>query len=372
MFVILSWIILVLVAGLRYETGGDWSIYGHIFEKINPIKEVLSGSGFGFNREMGFVFLCSLIKQFGGTLQTVFFLVTLLNLSLITYSLKIYTKYIIVGLLVYYCMLYFSLEMIFIRQSTAVAFCFFAMKYVKQNNFWKYLLFVFIASLFHRTSLLMIPLYWIFKYRMNNIVITIVILLGGVVMFFNIPWLKGVLLLVSNFLGPEFGNRAIYYTSESRFSVSREISVGFLLNLFILAAVLWRRPQIEKTEHGNTFINMYVVSLMIYYYGYEFFEINSRFRLSYLISVIVLFPLLLESFKFMILRIFSFVSLVVYCFIFSQAIFLERPPAIPYNPYQNYLIYKWFNKKSTGLERAKEGDKQFSKQREEMRKRQEK
>ena len=70
----LAAIMLIGIAGLRYETGGDWDAYTDIFANLESIDSGI---------EEGFMFLCQSIKSMGGTVQHLFFVVTLINITLI-------------------------------------------------------------------------------------------------------------------------------------------------------------------------------------------------------------------------------------------------------------------------------------------------
>ena len=367
--IIFTSLILILVAGLRYETGGDWNIYENIFHKIKPIGEIAAGAKTYSGIELGFVLFCSVIKQLGGNIQTVFFLITLLNIILITKSLMRYTKYVIFGLFVYYSILYFALEMLYTRQAIAVAISFFSLAYIKERKIIKYLLLIILAAFFHRMALVMIPLYFILNIRFSSVFLIVLFSIGCIFMIFQIPWMKGIFLSISMFLGDDFSNRALYYLSEERYSIARVISIGFVLNILLFVLILLFKNKIEKKEYGTIFINMFVLSLLIYCFGYELIEVGNRFRFFFFIGIIVIFPYITESLILYPNKLLFILLLSSYCFLYNRAIFLEKPEAVAYNPYQNYLIYKWNDKESTGKKRLKESIDQTSKERKEMKKR---
>ena len=98
-----------MLSGLRYETGGDWDTYAQLFESF-PSFSRLVGHPVELAEqqvEEGFTLLCALIKSLGGTVQHLFFVVTFINITLITAALHKYTKYPAVALLCYYGVLYF-------------------------------------------------------------------------------------------------------------------------------------------------------------------------------------------------------------------------------------------------------------------------
>jgi len=367
--IIISWLMLVLIAGLRYETGGDWEIYTPIFEKINPIYQVLTGKGFGYDgMEVGFLFFCSIIKQFGGSIQTVYFLITLFNITLIIIGLRKYTKYIIVGLFVYYCILYFMLDMLYTRQSVVVAIIFYSMYCVKEKRTLRFFVLITVAILIHRMALIMIPLYFILNRNFQTVTLLSVVLVGCALMFFNILWIKNIFVGISVYLGEEFYRRALLYVSIDKFAVVRSISIGFFLNFILFSVILFYRRKIEMFKMGNIFINLFIINLLVYYYLYELIEVSNRFRWMFFISLIVLFPYFIEIFEKAINKIVVFLGIALYSFAFNIPVFLEQESASGYNPYQNYLIYKYLDKKSTGKERLEISKKKFIEQREKQKK----
>ena len=81
----LAAIMLICIAGLRYETGGDWDAYTTLFADF-PSFSRLIGRPAEFADipvEEGFVLLCALVKSLGGTVQHLFLVVSLINITLI-------------------------------------------------------------------------------------------------------------------------------------------------------------------------------------------------------------------------------------------------------------------------------------------------
>jgi len=119
------------------------------------------------------------------------------------------------------------------------------------------------------------------------------------------------------------------------------------------------KPGIDSRKYGTVHLNMFALSLALYYYSYELVEISNRFRLFFLISVIVVLPLLLEALPTFMNRLLGYLLALVYCFNFASAIFLEKPQAIAYNPYQNYIEFRKNPRPSTGKERLERSHKLF-------------
>ena len=353
-------LILIAVAGLRYETGGDWPNYQSLFTYTPTLRHF----DFFHNEmhrycEIGFCVLCSLIKTLGGNIQTLFFVVCAINITLITCALCRYTKYPVLGLLCYYGILYFSLEMIYIRQAMAVAICFWAIHYIVDRCPIRYVVWILVACSLHRIAIVMLLLYPLIRFKIPAWVYAVAVGIGAIIMLANVTWISNIFLTVTAWLGGGFEEKARIYTEAGMFSVDRKISVGFILNLAILAVMLFQKKSLDKLKYGTIHLNMFVLSLMLYYYCYELVEVSNRFRLFFLISVIAVLPMLAECMTLRSKKIVATIVIILYSFSFSQSIFLEKPQAIAYNPYQNYIIYTIQHKPSTGKARLRLSDMQF-------------
>lgn len=352
----LAAILLICIAGLRYETGGDWDSYTELFASF-PSFSRLVGHPIEIVEqpvEEGFTLLCALVKSLGGTIQHLFFVVTFINILLIACALPKYTKFPVIGLLCYYGILYFNLEMIYIRQATAVALCFFALQFIRSRKIWKYILVVLIACTFHRVAVLMLPLYFFLDRKIPTVVYILVIGVGAVLMLIGVPWIKTIFLTVAGWLGENYAEKAEMYAENALFAVQRGLSIGFVLNLAILIVVLFFKNKIDELPYGTVMLNLFALSLVLYYYCYELVEVSNRVRLFFFIGIIALLPMLLEVLPLFLERLAGLVVVALYCFSFSRGIFLEAPQAAAYNPYQNYIEYKLHPRPSTGKQRLEQ------------------
>ena len=361
----LSALMLIGIACLRYETGGDWDSYTELFGMYPPFSRLIGRPVELLEQqtEEGFTLLCALVKSLGGTVQHLFFVVTTINITLITSALRKYTKYPVVGLLCYYGILYFNLEMIYIRQATAVALCFFALQYLRSHEIWKYMLVIVLACTFHRVAALMIPLYFFLDRKLPEWVYLTVVGLGAALMLAGIPWIQTIFLTVAGWLGENYAEKAETYTQEAMFAVSRGLSLGFILNLAILIVVMFFKKKIDTLPFGTIMLNMFALSLVLYYYCFELVEVSNRVRLFFYIGIIALLPMVLEVLPLFLERLAGFVVVTLYCFSFSRGIFLEAPQAAAYNPYQNYIEYKIHPRPSTGKQRLEQSKKAFRNER---------
>lgn len=361
----LSAILLICIAGLRYETGGDWDNYTKLFAYYPSFGRLIGHPADLWEQttEEGFTLLCALIKSLGGTVQHLFFVVTFINITLITSALHKYTKYPVVALLCYYGILYFQLEMIYIRQATAVALCFFALQYIQPKKIVPYMLFILLACTFHRVAVLMIPLYFFLDRKLPKWVYLVVIGAGALLMLAGIPWIQTIFLTVAGWLGENYEAKAEMYTEEAMFAVKRGLSIGFVLNLAIFIVVVYFKKKIDALPNGTIMLNMFAISLVLYYYCFELVEVSNRTRMFFFIGIIALLPMVLEVLPLFMERLAGLIIVALYCFSFSRGIFLEVPQAAAYNPYQNYIEYKIHPRPSTGKQRLEQSNKAFRNER---------
>lgn len=363
----LSALLLICIAGLRYETGGDWDVYTQLFADFPSFSRLIGHPSELLQQpvEEGFVLLCAAVKALGGTVQHLFFVVACINITLITCALPKYTNYPVVGVLCYFGLLYFNLEMIYIRQATAVALCFFALQYVQPKRIIPYLLIVLLACTFHRVAVLMIPLYFVLKAKIPTWIYIAVIGAGALLMAIGVPWIKTIFLTVAGWLGENYAEKAEAYTQSAMYAVHRGLSIGFVLNLVLLVVVLCFKKKIDELPYGTIMLNMFALSLVLYYYCFELVEVSNRVRLFFLIGVIALLPMVLEVLPLFVERLAGLVVLSLYCFSFSRMIFWEQPQAAAYNPYQSYIEYKIHPHPSSGKQRLEQSKKFFRDERRE-------
>lgn len=220
------------------------------------------------------------------------------------------------------------------------------------------MLMIVLACTFHRVAALMIPLYFLLDRRIATWVYVTVISVGAVLMLIGVPWIQTIFLTVAGWLGENYTEKAEMYVENAMFAVNRGLSIGFILNLLILVAVMIFKKRIDALPYGTIMLNMFALSLVLYYYCFELIEVSNRVRLFFFIGVIALLPMVLEVMPLFLERLAGLAVIALYCFSFSRFIFLEMPQAAAYNPYQNYIEYKIHPRPSTGKQRL-EQSKQF-------------
>ncbi|WP_430074640.1 EpsG family protein [Priestia aryabhattai] len=173
-FYFLLWFILLLVAGLRYNVGTDYLNY----------ERAYNNSDFWFS-EIGFIWISKVMKYLGFSSQLYFFAIALLIQVLVFKSLKKYTensRVFYLSIFFFITLYYFNHSMNTLRQFIAIGIFMLNVENIIKRNFLKYNFFFIVAFLFHTSSIVFYPLYFLCK--MSNKVI-------------HMPKIRNALLIIS-------------------------------------------------------------------------------------------------------------------------------------------------------------------------------
>lgn len=154
-FVMLILLSLMMVYALRWRTGTDFTGY-HILYSIYGKMEFVEIFG---NREWGFFGLTSLLYK----LWPDNFILYNLVLSALTYIpviviLRKYSNDFVYTMMLYITMMTYYSPFNGVRQGIATAICFLGYPLLNEKKYFKYICLILVASLFHSSALLIIPL----------------------------------------------------------------------------------------------------------------------------------------------------------------------------------------------------------------------
>lgn len=163
-FILLASIIIFLSA-TRFQTGTDWPSYVDYY----------------FYNDYSWEFLWSLANDFfkslGFPVESVFFICAIVSLGLKFYRLNFYVDNKLFAVIL---MIPFIVNKDFgtIRQGLAISIFFFASRYIIDNNPFKYVLSILIASQIHLTAIFLVILYFFGNKRLNVKVALIFLILA--------------------------------------------------------------------------------------------------------------------------------------------------------------------------------------------------
>lgn len=142
-----------LLMGLRYGVGADYFSYKEIFENVAADYFIQ----YHF-LEKGYLLLNVLVSQFTSNSMYIFLATSFIVVYFFVKSIWDSSENITLSIILFITLGYYFNAMNGVRQFMAIAISFYAMKYLNRNKVFQYCIFIMVASLFHISVLILIPL----------------------------------------------------------------------------------------------------------------------------------------------------------------------------------------------------------------------
>ena len=179
------------------------------------------------------------------------------------------------ALMIFYCLEGNVILCNLLRNGMALFLCMNALEYIKTRQLGRYLLWVAAGTCFHYTSILFIPLYFLFNIRLNKYWFAAIILTANVIYIFRIS-------IVMSLLGLVFRGDSVYammfeeYT-EMFTNEASGITFGYIEKLITSVLVFLYYDEImERREDARIYLNALMLYLFIFLSFSEFAELAKR------------------------------------------------------------------------------------------------
>lgn len=173
------WMIaLALFVGCSDMLGGyDRYIYGELFDEVADLRRegrsVLTAYIFQqYPTELGYVYFNVLLSYFTANRYIFIFIVTLIIYVLYYVNIRRYSADYRVAILLFFGLLFFF-TFTYLRQMIGVGIAALSLKYVYERKWWKFVALVLLATSFHNSAIILLPVYFIpiKKYSAGTIVV---------------------------------------------------------------------------------------------------------------------------------------------------------------------------------------------------------
>lgn len=155
----IAFFLMFFVAAIRVGVGTDFYVYEEWFYKTDSIDNFM---------DSGFNLLILIIKLFSNNSQWLFAASSFIILLFMFKSAINEQENYELSILLFITLSFFFSSNNGIRQWISIAILMYSIKYIRERNIWKFLLFIAIASSFHMTSIVFIPFYWILNLKVEN------------------------------------------------------------------------------------------------------------------------------------------------------------------------------------------------------------
>lgn len=280
-------VVLIVTAATRpSDVARDYTVYLHYW-RLKFLKDV----------EISFIHIRDLLKN--GLLlgpSSIFLVYAALGVSAKVYAIRLYSKYVFLSLLVYLSHYYILHELTQIRVGVAAGFFLIGVYYLAERNLIKFFLFSLVASYFHYSALLALPLCLIYNDQRKINIYALLIPLGYLIYFTGSS-------LIVNIPIPYMQERIEVYEelTKAGFEDSDKINVFnavFLVRILVLYTLFLFR---NKIESHNPFIyillKIYAISLFCFTALASIPAFAFRIQELFGVVEILLFPCLAFIFK---------------------------------------------------------------------------
>lgn len=295
----------VFISSIRWYTGTDFNNYllrlrvsqnFNLSEFTNITNEPLYGL---------LNYIANLL--FAGRDWSIFFLSSLIIMFFIFLTITYYEKYLSIPLSLFiYFMLYYLLTYNIVRQMIAVSIILFSYRYIMEHKFAKYVIWVIIASLFHKSAIVCI-FFYLLSFKKDNgskymkYLFYLIICISPVI-------IGPILQLIEN-----LGFISLY---SDRYDIEfNGIGFGFLLDVIpaVVPALIFRKNIRNRNPEFDILINISLLTIPLRMMGYYQYWAIRLMHFSSIVQIILI-PILIQSIKSKRER--------VICYIFFIAMYL--------------------------------------------------
>lgn len=316
----------VFFFGLRGGVGYDCcSFYLPLFDGSHDDL-----AGFLENdREKGFLTLTWVLGQFICDGNVYLCIMTIIDACLLHFFFRRYSiNY------AFSFFLFFSINMIFeidlLRNAKAIFIAMLAMSCVNDRRFVWYALLVILASLFHNSAIIYLPLYPVLVSKFDKRILWTVFVFANVIYFSQIP----LGFVVGKAMGILFSERLEAYVTGEYSSAIRGITLGYFPRIipFLVVMVLYDRF-FKRFSYANLIFNLYLCYMVIGLVVGDLSELMRRISHLFEPAVWVIWPMILSIIPEVGTRLSLMLFIVLYGF--SKIIIQTASPIFEY---QNILL----------------------------------
>lgn len=264
-------LLLFSVSACRIAVGNDYWVYMYEFELIAQERHVSYEFGFQF-----VVYVMQLLFGYGNYIP-IFALFSFLTVFFFVKAMYDQTEWFAYTIFLLMTGGYYFMSFDNVRYYFALSVALYAMKYIQSKNYWKFILWIVFASCFHKTILIVIPIYFVAQivWTKKNIWL---IPVAAFLMYFGREVLKFVV-----FKFYPFYEGSVFENTE--FSYANIAKCGAVL----LFCLLYFRPIISKNKNLYFYFNLNLGALLLYSFASYIPEL-SRICYYMIVGQIFLLP----------------------------------------------------------------------------------
>ena len=261
----------VFFFGLRGFVNTDWLIYYNMFNSLPTLWGGDLGAVFttDFTEdfvtdasidqagiELGFIFGSVFIKSIIPDYYVWVFINTVIDVILLHLFFKRYSSYYTLSFIFFLVFGGLAIELNLMRNIKALLLFLLSIKYIQERRLLPYLLMNGAGLLFHSSALLFLPLYFFLQREWPKWLIWTIFIVGNILFLLQIPYLKPLILSVSDVLGGRFAVKAKLYLASDLYAKSVGVGLGYFerVGTFLLADSYCQKRTKSGQRHFCQFV----------------------------------------------------------------------------------------------------------------------
>lgn len=281
--------------GLRGFIGTDWYSYYYIFGKTPRIFEGIADYALTDRSfEPGYLFYSSFFKTIIPDYHFFVFASALIDVLILDFFLRKYVSYYALGFLVFFVFEGLGLSDL-LRNVRGLTFFLLSLPYLEQRKPLPYFSLNLFGLLFHASSILYLPLYFVLHKAWPRKMLIAIFILGNLFFFAHAGIVKPIIMTVTDLLGGKYTLLAENYLEGVFGEVSKGLSIGYLERIFTcLLVIVFYNKLIGLRASNRLFINLYMLYFASYFFFADVAVIAIRLALLFICSYWVLWPALYQ------------------------------------------------------------------------------
>ncbi len=287
-------VLLIIFAGTREYIGYDYVSYQEIFRVVHTYvgKGYTVWDFFTLKHYIAFLNIEPLYLMLNVVCDSyadLLLIMASLGVGIKSYVIYKKTNYKFFCLFLYYCEMYLSYEMGIMRQGVAMGFMMLALFSLREQKNRNYFIYTILATGFHFSSLLMLPMYFIYKINYKSLFAALV----PSVVFFIVDFKQYLVSFSKIFLTDRIATKFLYHIKDI------DLQYGLLARMFLILVFLvfaYRHWNFQREQYVfiNCFIYGVILALMFYHVAPGFVARGTFF---FYFSYIFVFDLILAESK---------------------------------------------------------------------------
>lgn len=288
-------VIFLLIGGLRYQVGSDWTSYMSLFNyaqvsTTSYINEVKT--------DCLFHYITAFIAKYMGGYSLYVFLIFFVSFFMKFYVIKKFSNNVSFSMLIYLSGLFIIFDINGIRQGLALSIIMLSLIFIYKRELLPFLLCILISFFIHTSSLIFLPFYFLSQIKLSNkqyaLYSFILIALSITCSYLVITYVPGIL----EHLSDSYSNKMVYYGDSDIYGRNILLFDAASLRRILVWVIILYLTKKDRDPFILMLKNSYLISLVIFFlFSYS---IEVAYRLSYYYSCfeLILIPnILFNSYK---------------------------------------------------------------------------